>query len=399
MSLSFGSSKKSTKTSQQQDPWEPTIGPLEDLISQIGDYSGNVGATQGQQDAFSQLMTNAGEGNPFAGQIQNLAGDLFTGVDSRSGTVDDAYARLQDQLGGIAAGDNLDVNENPYLQTMLQQNADNIMSRINQQFAGAGRDLSGRNQQAVARGVSEGTIPTLFNQYNLERQNQANAANQLFGAGTNAAQAAQGLDLAALNNRLQGVGAADAYTAARDYGPNTMLALEQQMKQLPIEDLGRIEALLGPIAQLGMQASGKSTSKGTSAGLGISNLFGGLGALLSSDERAKEGIDGPQSKPEQVGELADGTPIYRYKYKGDPTQATHIGVMAQEIEGSHPDAVAMGPDGMRRVDYAAATEDSAQLMGGMAPGMADDRPAGGVVDEEDDLWRKIMGMFGAGQTA
>lgn len=398
MSLSFGSSKKKTSSTGEQDPWEPTIDSLEKLIGQIGEQQDNIGATPGQENAFAQLFANAsGEGNPFASQIQGLTNDLF-GTTSRSGTVDDAYARLQNQIGGIAAGDNLDVNENPYIQEMLQNNADSIAQRINQQFAGAGRDLSGKNQQSLAKGISEGTIPALFNQYNLERANQSNAANQLFGAGVNSAQSAQGLDLSALQQRLQGIPAAEAYLAARDYGPNSILALEQQQKQLPIEDLGRIEALLGPLAQLGMQQSSKSTSKGSSTGVGISNLFGGLGTLLS-DENAKEGVDG--GEPEQVGELADGTPIYRYTYKGDPTGTTHIGMMAQEIEGEHPEAVSMGADGMRRVDYAAATEDSAQMMGGMGASVGDAMPAGGVPPEEDDemVWRRIMGIMSAGQFA
>lgn len=356
MSLSFGSSKKKTSSSQQSDPWEPTIASLEQLIGQIGDYQDNVGATAGQSNAFAELLANASEGNPFAGQISDLAGDLFGGVSSRAPQIEQAFNTLQGQVGDIAAGNKLDVNENPYIQTMLQQNADNIAQRINAQFAGAGRDLSGKNQESLARGISEGTVPALFNQYNLERQNQANAANLLFGAGSGAATAEQGLDLAALNNRLQGIPASQAAIDAENYGPNTILALEQQLKQLPIEDLGRLEALLGPLAQLGMQQSGKSTTKGSSTGLGVDNLFGGLGSLLSglSDERTKEG-------EEKVGELADGTPIYKFSYKADPTHTKHIGVMAQDVEQTNPAAVAE-VGGVKFVDYDAATKPAARKL-------------------------------------
>jgi hypothetical protein len=355
MSLSFGSSKKKSSSSGQVDPWDVTIPALENLVGQIEGEQGNVGITPGQESAFSSLLSNANAGNPFASQISNLAGDVLQGVDSQSGTVTDAYTRLQDQIGGIAAGDNLDVNENPYLQQMLQQVGDNISGRINSQFAGAGRDLSGMNQLAVARGVSEGTLPTLFNQYNLERQNQSNAANQLFGAGTGTATTVQGLDTSALQSRIPGVEVANAAMDAQNWGPNTILALEQQMKQLPLEDLGRLEALLGPIAQLGQQQTQQSTDKGTSTGIGISNLFGGLGSLLTgSDERIKE-------DEEQVGALADGTPIYRYRYSEDPSGKMHIGVMAQDIEQDHPDAVAeIG--GIKMVEYGAATDDAARLM-------------------------------------
>lgn len=354
MSLSFGSSSKKTKTNQQTDPWEPTIPGLTELIGQIGDYQGNVGSTAGQEEAFKALFQNASQGNPFTEQIGQLSADLFGGVDSRSGQIEDAYNKLYDQMGGIAAGNNLDVNENPYIQKMLQNNNQDIQNRVNSMFAGAGRDLSGKNVESLARGISEGTVPALFNQYNLERANQANAANALFGAGSGAAQAEQGLDLAALNNRLQGIPTAQAYLDAQNYGPNTQLQLEQQQKQLPIEDLGRLEALLGPLAQLGQQMQGVSSTKGTSMGLGISNLFGGLGSLLTgSDERMKD-------DKEEIGKLADGTPIYRFTYKDDPNDKTHIGVMAQDVEEDTPGAVySLG--GMKAVDLKRATDKAARM--------------------------------------
>lgn len=281
MSLSFGSSTKKTNSSQQTDPWDPTINPLTDLVGQIGQYQGNVGTQGGQQAAFDQLFSNAQAGNPNTENIKNLSADLF-GAPNQSGTIEDAYKRITDQLGNTANGGNLDINENPYLQKMMQTVGDDIQNRIGGQFAGAGRDITGNasGQQALARGISQGELPTLFGQYNLERQNQSDAAKTLFGAGNTAATNTQALNTANFSDRLRGVGAGNAALDAQNYGPNTILALEQQLKQLPVEDLGRIEALLGPIAQLGGQATGKSTTKGTSMGLGISNLFGGLGSLF-----------------------------------------------------------------------------------------------------------------------
>lgn len=353
MSMSMSKSNQKTASRQQTDPWDETIDPLKQLIGSISGQQGNFGATPGQTDAFAQLEQNAGQGNPYEGQIGQLAGDLFGGVDPRSGQIEDAYNKLYSQIGDTAAGKNLDVNENPYIQTMLQNNANDIQQRINGQFAGAGRDLSGKNQESLARGISEGTIPALFNQYNLERTNQTNAANTLFGAGSGAATAEQGLDLSALNNRLQGIPTAQAYLDAQNYGPNTMLTLEQQQKQLPMQDLGVLEGLLGPLAQLGSQSTGNSKTSGTTVGGKVD--FGSLiGGLLGSDERIKD-------DKEEVGKLADGTPIYRYSYKGDPTGKTQIGVMAQDIEDDNPDAVAeIG--GIKMVDYAKATDKAAAKM-------------------------------------
>lgn len=358
MSLSLGSSKKKTSSSQETDPWEPTIEPLQNLVTQIGGYSGNVGATDGQQSAFDNLFANAAAGNPNTADTFKLASDLFN-APGQTGTVDDAYTRIQNQLGGIAAGNNIDVNENPYLQKMMQDVGDSIQKRITGQFAGAGRDITGNaaGQKALGQGIASGVTPTLFNQYNLERQNQTDAAKTLFGAGTTTATTDQGLNSANFADRLKGIDATSAGLDAQNYGPNATLSLEQQLKQLPVEDLGRIEALLGPIAQLGAQQSGKSTTKGTSMGMGISDVFGGLGALFS-DERLKEGVDG--GAPEKVGELADGTPIYRYRYKDDPTGTAQIGVMAQDVEKDHPEAVTENAGGAKMVNYDIATRDAAR---------------------------------------
>jgi len=76
----------------------------------------------------------------------------------------------------------------------------------------------------------------------------------------------------------------------------------------------------------------------------MGGMFGLLGAGLSmfSDRRLKEDV-------ERVGQTDDGTPIYTYRYKaGGPTQ---MGVMAQDVEKTNPDAVTMHPSGYRMVDY------------------------------------------------
>lgn len=74
-------------------------------------------------------------------------------------------------------------------------------------------------------------------------------------------------------------------------------------------------------------------------------LSGGIGLL--SDRRAKTGI-------RAVGRLENGLTVYSYCYKGGTD--THIGLMADEVERVHPEAVAMGPDGFNRVRYDLAVE-------------------------------------------
>lgn len=73
---------------------------------------------------------------------------------------------------------------------------------------------------------------------------------------------------------------------------------------------------------------------------------GTIGSLLAmylmSDERLKDdrGV---------IGETYDGVPIHVYNYKGSPTP--QIGVMAQELEQVHPEAVATHPSGFKMVRY------------------------------------------------
>jgi hypothetical protein len=75
--------------------------------------------------------------------------------------------------------------------------------------------------------------------------------------------------------------------------------------------------------------------------------MGAMGPMgFISDERVKEDI-----RP--VGETHDGQTIYSFRYKGDPR--TQIGLLAQEVEQQHPDAVHTLPGGLKTVDYAKAT--------------------------------------------
>lgn len=50
-----------------------------------------------------------------------------------------------------------------------------------------------------------------------------------------------------------------------------------------------------------------------------------------------------------LGHLADGLGFYRFNYIAGET--TYVGVMAQEVQAVHPEAVVRGPDGYLRVSY------------------------------------------------
>jgi len=78
----------------------------------------------------------------------------------------------------------------------------------------------------------------------------------------------------------------------------------------------------------------------------LSSLLGGIGGLFSlSDENAKEDM-------EKIAETDDGIGIFKFRYKGSPK--TQIGLKAQDVAKKKPRAVAMGGDGLMRVNYGEA---------------------------------------------
>lgn len=353
-SLGFSSKKSSSTTNTQSqgdsDPWDYSIPYLQDFLKEAGAVGG-TGLTPDQKYAFEYLKNNAFQGNPWDVEQAKLANDLYASPDRAAG-VGDAYKTLQTQIGGYAAGDFVDPMKNPQIQAMLTQVGDDISNRINAQFAGAGRDLSGANQTAVAKGVSQGTLGLLLDQYNRGQDQQIGAARSLYDAGTGTATTQSNLDAARANLRGSGAAAGQAALDMTNQGANSILELDQQIKMLPYEDLATLGSILFPVAGLGQQQSQKGTSTTNSKSSGMS---AGLGINFLSDERAKTDI-------EEIGKMADGQIMYRYRYKDDPTGTVHVGPMAQEVEEAHPEAVGETEGGLLTVNMDAATRKAAEII-------------------------------------
>lgn len=99
-----------------------------------------------------------------------------------------------------------------------------------------------------------------------------------------------------------------------------------------------------------------------------------------SDERLKEGLGAAKGgrrhvAPEVVGKTFDGQNIYRYKkiYRDEP----ELGLMADEVEDRHPEAVGRS-HGYQTVDYKRATDDAVRLGGAVTFG--GDFSRGGYAD-------------------
>ncbi len=183
-------------------------------------------------------------------------------------------------------------------------------------------------------------------------RNQA-ATGQLNSGATNLDLQKQGQGLASQNyfnyaNQLQPFLGAQGQAASGIAGVNTGLGNQTNASLMQQGN-----------AAYGTQAGiGNANAQADLAGLTQSGniIGGGLGLasmLMMSDERAKDDI-------EPVGELFDGQPVFRYRYKGDTRH--QIGLIAQRVEEREPDAVREFPGTrIKGVDYRRATNMAAEL--------------------------------------
>jgi hypothetical protein len=152
------------------------------------------------------------------------------------------------------------------------------------------------------------------------------------------------------------------------------------------------------------QAPGvKSPASDVKDAVGLAGSVAGAGSAIAqflpmllamSDERIKD-------NKEKIGKLFDGQPVYRYDFGDGNTQ---IGLMAQNVEKDHPEAVHETSSGIKMVNYDAATRDAANdrhgySFGGMPrQGYA---TRGGVPDMSDDEYaiRTIASEAGGAEDA
>ena len=167
----------------------------------------------------------------------------------------------------------------------------------------------------------------------------------------------------------------------------------KQGTQTPAELKSEMDKLGGGGGGLG---GGGGGDNGIAGAIGTASSIVGLGnAAMSagswiganvlpflvalSDKRMKTDI-------EPIGKTFDGQTIHRYRYKGDPK--TQIGLIAQEVEEKHPNAVGLA-GGMKTVNYKTATNDSANR-GHFAAGGGVKEPK---VDVNDPRYRQMEVAF------
>lgn len=262
-STGTGTRNQSTQTQQQQsqtqNPWEPTIAPLQSLIGQLNGQIGNTAVTGQEQGALNDLMSAANNSGQYTNPLQGVANDVMGKNYSNYAT--GAYNDYKNQAQPYLSQDYLNPYNNPAMQSYLQTTSNDIANRVNGQFAAAGRDMSGMNQQSLARGITEGTAPIFANQYNQNVATQTGLMGNLYNAGNSTAGVLSGLDQSRLANSQ---GAAQAGLNAQTYAPNAILDASSQARNLPLSNISNISQLLTPLAGLGGTSNGSSSGSANS---------------------------------------------------------------------------------------------------------------------------------------
>jgi hypothetical protein len=278
-----GKSETTQSQSSQTEPWAPAKAAMKGILGQLNPMIQDVGLTGAQTGAIDQLQQNAQQGNPFADQIGAYVKNMLGGggANDQAGNISGNLSTYQNQLTPYANGSM--VGKNPALQAQLDTIMSDVGNNINSQFAAAGRDMSGANQQAYGRGVAQGIAPVLANQYNQDVSNQINAAGALYGAGNTSAGLLSALTQQGNINQGAGVEASQAALDAQNYAPAQMLQLEQLKKSLPAETLGLLAQIGIPIAGLGGESTGQSRGTQKMSGAQqFATITGGIKNLMPS---------------------------------------------------------------------------------------------------------------------
>ena len=346
---------------------------------------GQVGLQRGIDNNGRQIQTNvAGPGGYSDAATQAI-------LQRQQPLQDRSRAALTTQLANQGIQQGSEAYTNAMRDQGMQENDANlaaITAGINQgntefsQGLQQGQFKNTAYGQQFDQGLKQGQFANdaamnMFGQATTSAQIQNQAAqiqnqNRQFGVTTNNAAAQQAYQNAN-NQYLQGnASAAQQQGLNQDYSNMTMAQRQQQLAELmqqrnmPLNEMNAF--LTGQQVQNPTFANAPNSTASrapgtdylTAAGMqGQANLnqynaqtgqqnsmMNGLGSLASawmmSDERVKDNIV-------PIGEVG-GRGMFAFTYKGDDTP--QVGFMAQEVEKTDPDAVAMGSDGYRRVNTA-----------------------------------------------
>ena len=336
----------------------------------------NTYTPYGSQE-YSVTGTDPRTGAPIYRQDINLSPEQQELYEQRSGQALDLGNRNPFSLSGLPERGQLDTSNLPELPGSgdlqgFRDRSEQALYDRNTQYLDRdfGRREEGLRTRLANQGVVEGSeaYTNAFDDFERGREqsysgarNDAIAgggaeASRMFGIGSQTRGQMYGEALAGgtFQNQNRNTALAEALTE-RNQPVNEYNALQgavnvpqfqgtSQVGAAPADIQGAFNTQYqGQLDAYNAQQQSRNSLMGGLFGLGASALSNPSTVLSLSDENAKENI-------EEIGELNDGTNIYLFNYKGQDTPS--VGVMAQDVEKSQPDAVVTGNDGYKRVNYA-----------------------------------------------
>jgi hypothetical protein len=314
-----------------------------------------------QQSSFDMTnnIANNGTGDAAKSMINAYAGAPAQSVQSNSIASNMSPYMNQYVMQALA----------PQLQQMDVANAKTAQA-TNAQATGSGAFGDARtgieqaNNSFLSNVAREGLIGSAYNSaFNTAIGAGAqDSANQLTAGTTNANLAETALNrslggataLQGLQNQQLGVAGAQntmgaQQTAQQQAGLTAQYNQWLMAQQYPFQTAQLMNQTVGAGSGAMPATTTATSSAPDNSGLAALGSLATAGLSFLSDINAKEDID-------IVGALMDGTPVWSYRYKGDPRK--QIGLMAQDIKMRRPDAVSRHPSGLLQVDYGKATERS-----------------------------------------
>jgi len=265
----------------------------------------------------------------------------------------------QTQLTDTINGKYLDPTSNPQFKAALQashqpyidQFMGTVIPGVTSAFEGSGRTGSPAHQMAVDRATT-GLNRTIADA-------DAKAGSEYFTTARGQQIAASGMAPTLANQDYVDINQFGTAGQARDNQAQSLIDADvDRYNYNQNKDMDYISRYLAMLN--GGYPGGTTTGTGTTIGTrpapdAFGSIFGpaasiaGLGlqaASLFSDERLKEDIA-------PIGKTHDGQNIYSYRYKGDPRRT--VGLLAQEVAETHPEAVHVDPaSGFLKVNYSQA---------------------------------------------
>ncbi|MDE2100790.1 MAG: tail fiber domain-containing protein [Patescibacteria group bacterium] len=339
--------------------YSPLTNSQQQFIAGAGTYGANLG-NSGVNSANNALTTQLSPGFTSGTQAPMDAANSY--------------------LSGIIGGNTLNPFTAPGFQNVINGTLANVLPATSASFINGGRADSGLATNAETAAATN-AIGSLANQNYLQEQGlqqgaAAQAANNLLtqqGNQTKDIAFAPGVDQSQLSDLNAGLQAAGMEQTNNQNLLNYDVSKWNYNQALPFNMLGQYQNYVGGTGYggtttgqstqptysntlasiLGTGAAGVGLASGLSSLLGYSSLGGSggslaaLGTLLGlSDRRLKADIH-------RIGKSDSGFPLYVFRYKSDDPGTMHIGLMAQDVKKSRPEAVLPTPFGMM-VDYGKA---------------------------------------------